>query len=261
MKRVRIVVRNDKPQAAEIAQDLISMLNQRSVEASHDMMDPETIIAIGGDGTVLAAAAAALDLGVPLCGINVGRVGYLAEFEISEIGDLATAIAQDTYTVTHHSTVAVRSGDISALAVNDIVVEKVVSQRIIEVAVQVNGSDLASYRTDGIIVASPLGSTAYSLSAGGPVVDPSLDALIMTPIAPHSLLTRAIVLAPDAVVTLRVLVDRPARINVDGRELCILPPDQEITIQRGPSRIGFLNLGRHPFPEAVRDQFGIGDAG
>jgi len=261
VKRVRIVVRNDKPRAEEIAQDLMSLLGAASVEAGYDVFDPEAIVAIGGDGTVLAAAAAALDLGIPLCGVNVGRVGYLAEFEAAEIDDLASAIAGDTYSVMHHSTVAVRSGDRSALAINDIVVEKVISQRIIEVAVQVNGRDLASYRTDGIIVASPLGSTAYSLSAGGPVVDPSLDALIVTPIAPHSLLTRPVVLAPDAVVTLRVLVDRPARINVDGRELCVLPSDQVITIQQGPSKVGFLSLGRHPFPEAVRDQFGLGDAG
>jgi NAD+ kinase len=261
VKRIRIVVRNDKPQADEIARDLISMLEERSVEAAYDLADPEAIVAIGGDGTVLAAASAALDLGVPLCGVNVGRVGYLAEYEASEIGDLADAIANDSYTVRRHSTVSVRSGEVYALAINDIVVEKVVSQRIIEVAVRVNGSDLASYRTDGIIVASSLGSTAYSLSAGGPVVDPSLDALILTPIAPHSLLTRPIVLAPDAVVTLRVLVDRPARINVDGRELCVLPPGQEVTIERGPSMVGFLSLGRHPFPEAVRDQFGLGDAG
>lgn len=261
MKRVQIVVRNDKPRAGEIARALVSMLSRHGVEASHDVPDPEAIIAIGGDGTVLAAAASALDLDVPLCGVNVGRVGYLAEFEASEIEDLAAAIAADSYTLAHHSTVAVESGDVSALAINDIVVEKVISQRIIEVAVQVNGRELASYRTDGIIVASPLGSTAYSLSAGGPVVDPSLDALIVTPIAPHSLLTRPVVLAPDAIVTLRVLVDRPARINVDGRELCVLPSGQEITIQRGPSKIAFLNLGRHPFPEAVRDQFGLGDAG
>jgi NAD+ kinase len=261
VKRVRIVVRNDKPQAEQIARDLIAMLERQSVEAGYDLEDPEAVIAIGGDGTVLAAAAAALELDVPICGVNVGRVGYLAEFEASEIKDLVAAIAHDSFTVMYHSTVAVRSGSVYALAINDIVVEKVISQRIIEVAVQVNGSDLASYRTDGIIVATPLGSTAYSLAAGGPVVDPSLDAMILTPIAPHSLLTRPIVLAPDAVVTLRVLVDRPARINVDGRELCVLPPGEDITIQRGPASVGFLSLGRHPFPEAVRDQFGLGDAG
>ena len=261
MKRVRIVIRNDKPKAEEIAQQLMSLCAERGVEASFSLEDPEAIIAIGGDGTVLAAASAALDLGVPLCGINVGRVGYLAEFEEPETADLAAAIADDTYTIRYHSTVSVTAGEHTALAINDIVVEKVISQRIIEVAVTVNGRPLASYRTDGIIVATPLGSTAYSLSAGGPVVDPSLDALIVTPVAPHSLLTRPVVLAPDAVVALTVLVDRPARINVDGRELYVLPPGQDITIQRGPSKVGFLGLGRHPFPEAVREQFGLGHAG
>lgn len=261
MKRVRIVVRNDKPQADEIAQQFIAMSAERSVDAGFDVDDPEVIVAIGGDGTVLKAASSALNLDIPLCGVNVGRVGYLAEFEEPEIDDLASAIADDDYSVTYHSTVAVRTGTQSALAINDVVLEKVISQRIIEVDVKVNGRPLASYRTDGLIVASPLGSTAYSLSAGGPVVDPSLDALIVTPVAPHSLLTRSVVLAPDAVVTLAVLVDRPARINVDGRELCLLPPGQVVTIERGPSKVGFLGLGRHAFPEAVRDQFGLGDVG
>ncbi len=260
MNRVRIVVRNDKPHAGDIANEMIAALTRVGVTAGMSTDHPEVIVAIGGDGTVLAAAADALDLDIPLCGVNVGRVGYLAEFEERELHDLATAIADDTYTIEYHSTVAVRTPDDEALAINDVVVEKVVSQRIIEVAVRVNGEDLASYRTDGIIVASPLGSTAYSLSAGGPVVDPSLDALVLTPIAPHSLLTRAIVLAPDKVVSLTVKVDRPARINVDGREMCIVQPGREITIGRGPRKVGFLSLGRHPFPEAVRTQFGLDHA-
>ena len=239
---------------------MVAALASAGIAADTNLERPDAIVAIGGDGTVLAAAAAALDLDVPLCGVNVGRVGYLAEFEEREVPDLATAIANDTYSIEYHSTVAVQTGEMEALAINDVVVEKVVSQRIIEVAVRVNGEDLASYRTDGIIVASPLGSTAYSLSAGGPVVDPSLDALIMTPIAPHSLLTRAVVLAPDKVVSLTVQVDRPARINVDGREMCVVQPGEEITIGRGPKKVGFLSLGRHPFPEAVREQFGLDHA-
>ncbi len=260
MNRIRIVVRNDKPHAGDIADKMAESLAEFGVPATGDMERPDAIVAIGGDGTVLAAAAAALDLDVPLCGVNVGRVGYLAEFEEHEVPDLADAIARDSYSIEYHSTVAVTAESHEALAINDVVVEKVVSQRIIEVAVRVNGEDLASYRTDGIIVASPLGSTAYSLSAGGPVVDPSLDALILTPIAPHSLLTRAIVLAPDKVVSLTVQVDRPARINVDGREMCTVAPGEEITIARGPKKVGFLSLGRHPFPEAVREQFGLDHA-
>lgn len=260
MNQVAIVVNGDKPEAEATARRLVKALANAGVEATASVASPEAVVAIGGDGTVLAAATTALDLGVPVCGVNVGRVGYLAEFEDTEITDLATAIANDTYSIRSHNTLSVEAGANSALAINDVVLEKVVSQRIIDVAVRVNGEALATYRTDGLIVATPLGSTAYSLSAGGPVMDPSLDALILTPVAPHSLFTRSIVLAPDATVTLSLEIDRPARINVDGRELCIVESGDEVRIARGPTSVQFLSLGRHPFPEAVRDQFGLDNA-
>ncbi len=258
MNRVRLVVRDDKPSATEIAVRFTALLSERGVTTENGTSD--AVVAIGGDGTVLKAAAIAMKAGIPICGVNVGRVGYLAEFAQSEIVDLADAISSDTIGTRHHNTVSVVVDDLEASAINDIVVEKVVSQRVIEVAVEVDGRTLATYRTDGMIVASSLGSTAYSLSAGGPIVDPRLEALVLTPMAPHSLLTRAIVLAPDAVVTLRVVGERPARVNVDGRELCAVSPDGVITIRRGPATVEFLTLDRHPFPQAVREHFGLDHA-
>lgn len=258
MNRVKLVVRDDKPKANEVADRFGTMLASRGVET--DAQNVEAVVAIGGDGTVLEAAAIALEEGIPVCGINVGRVGYLAEVAEAEIEDLADAISNDKFTTRRHSVISVSTPEHSAVAINDVVLEKVVSQRIIEVAVTINGRPLAKYRTDGMIVATPLGSTAYSLSAGGPIVDPSLDALIMTPVAPHSLLTRAIVLAPDAVVTFSVVGDRPARINVDGRELCTVQPTEPISIRRAVTTVEFLTLDRHPFPHAVREQFGLDHA-
>jgi NAD+ kinase len=260
VNRVRLVTRDNRPEASDITARLQDAFATVGVDANATMADPEMVVAIGGDGTVLEAAAGALELNVPVCGINVGRVGYLAEFETNEIPDLVDAVSNDRYVVDEHSVVHVESGAISAVAVNDVVVEKVISQRIIQVSVSVNDRALATYRTDGIIVASPLGSTAYSLSAGGPVVDPSLDALILTPIAPHSLLTRPIVLAPDAIVTIAIDVERPARVNVDGRELCIVAPGDCVTVRRSERTVKFLSLGRHPFPQAVREQFGLDHA-
>lgn len=260
MKSVRLITRPDRPEADGIERELRTLLADSGLAVVDVATDADVVLAIGGDGTVLEAAAEAMDAGVPVCGVNVGKVGYLAEFETSEMADLVDALAHDTYEIRTHSVVAVESGHVSAVAVNDVVVEKVVSQRIIEVSVAVNGRALATYRTDGIIVASPLGSTAYSLSAGGPVVDPSLDALVLTPIAPHSLLTRPVVLASDAVVTISIAVDRPARINVDGRELCEVPPGGTVTVRRGSTTVRFLSLGRHPFPQAVREQFGLDHA-
>jgi len=258
VNRVKLVVRDDKPNANEVADRFSALLARNGVAIDGD--DIEAVVAIGGDGTVLQAAAEALEQGIPVCGINVGRVGYLAEVAEAEIGDLAEAIGNDGFTIRQHSVLSVSTADDSAIAINDVVVEKVVSQRIIEVAVTINERPLAKYRTDGMIVATPLGSTAYSLSAGGPIVDPSLDAIIMTPVAPHSLLTRAIVLAPDAVVTFSVVGDRPARINVDGRELCTVEPEEAISIQRADTTVRFLTLDRHPFPHAVREHFGLDHA-
>lgn len=258
MNRVKLVVRDDKPRAHEVANRFSALLDERGVTSNG--CDVEAVIAIGGDGTVLEAASIALTEGIPVCGINVGRVGYLAEIAESEIVDLADAIGQDDFVMRNHNVISVSTPAVSAVAINDVVLEKIVSQRIIEVAVAINDRPLATYRTDGVIVATPLGSTAYSLSAGGPIVDPSLDALIMTPVAPHSLLTRAIVLAPDAVVTFSVVGDRPARINVDGRELCSVQVDERITVQRAETAVEFLTLDRHPFPHAVREQFGLDHA-
>lgn len=260
MNSVRLITRPDRPEAAGIERRLRAALANAAVDVVETASRADLVIAIGGDGTVLEAAAEAIDADIPVCGVNVGKVGYLAEFKESEIDDLVEAVAADRYQIRPHSVVEVESGGVTAVAVNDVVVEKVVSQRIIEVAVAVNGRPLATYRTDGMIVASPLGSTAYSLSAGGPVVDPSLDALILTPIAPHSLLTRPVVLAPDATVTIAIAVDRPARINVDGRELCEVEPGGTVTVRRGERTVRFLSLGRHPFPQAVRDQFGLDHA-
>ena len=258
MNRVKLVVRDDAPRADATANRLKDLLAARGV--STGATDVDAIIAIGGDGTVLEAAAGALDFGIPVCGVKVGRVGYLAEFAVDEIEDLADAIALDSFQTRRHSTVSVATTQNRADAINDVVVEKVISQRIIEVTVAINGRPLATYRTDGIIVATALGSTAYSLSAGGPIVDPAPGALIMTPVAPHSLLTRAIVLASDAVLTLTVAGDRPARINVDGKELCTVEPEEPITVQQGVATVEFLTLERHPFPHAVREQFGLDHA-
>jgi len=174
MKRIRLVVRNDKPQAHAIANRFGDLLADRDLTT--DAGEPDAVVAVGGDGTMLEAASIALDLDVPVCGINVGRVGYLAEFAQSEMEDLADAIASDAFAIMRHSTVSVSTGKESASGINDVVVEKVTGQRIIEVAVEVNHRPLATYRTDGMIIATPLGSTAYSLSAGGPIVDPTLDA-------------------------------------------------------------------------------------
>ncbi len=257
MNRIHIVVRDSNPHAATAASDLAHALEASGITAGTSVTSPDAIIAVGGDGTVLDAAAIAIEHDVPVAGVNVGRVGYLAEFAPEEIRDLVFALGNDTYKVHERRTVSVTVGDSTTHAINDVVVDKVLSQRIVEITVQINGELLATYRTDGIIVATPLGSTAYSLSAGGPIVSPDLDAMILTPVAPHSLFARSIVLAPDAIVELVVNGDRPAAVNVDGKAFADVVDGQPIIVRMGATNVKFLSLGRHPFPHAVREQFGL----
>lgn len=262
MNTIGVVVHDDRGSAREAAAALMERCEATGVEArqvstTDDVTGVEALIGVGGDGTVLRAAALALARGVPLAGVNVGRVGYLAEFAVEEIGSLAAGLADDSLLIVERMTAAVEHGEHAALAVNDVVVEKVVTQRMVEIAVAINGHEFAGYRTDGIIVATPVGSTAYSLSSGGPVLDPTLEAFVITPVAPHSLLSRSIVVSADSEIKLDVVGDRPARINVDGRELSEVAPGESVAVTAGGHPVRFLTLGRHPFPQAVRHQFGL----
>ena len=264
MTKLGIVVNDDKQEADEVATRLERLAKDHGLDVvrvedkAPDGLD--VVLGVGGDGTVLRAARMARQEGLPVAGINVGRVGYLAECELEELETLIDAIAEDRVRTFTRMTVHVEYPGGSATGLNDVVVEKVVSERIIEVGVTINGHRLARYRTDGIIVATPVGSTAYSLSAGGPVVDPDLEALVMTPVAPHSLLSRSLVVAADAVIEISVEIDRPASVNVDGTRVATVQPGESVAVSRGDDVVTFLTLEGHPFPTAVRHQFGLDHA-
>lgn len=265
--RLGLVVHPDKPEAAALAASLTRMCGDRGIEATvldvgkPDLDDIDIVVGVGGDGTLLKAAGIAGPADVPVIGVNLGRVGYLANIEPDNLDALLDGMAKESLEVDYRMTlVAETEGHPATTGINDVVIEKVLSHRLVQIGVEINGRYFTTYRADGIIVATPLGSTAYSLSAGGPVVDPDLDALIMTPVAPHSLLSRTIMLSPDAVVRFTVEIDRPARVDVDGKEAMILEPGSHLDVRRGERPVRFLSLGSHPFPQAVRHQFGLDHA-
>jgi NAD+ kinase len=139
--------------------------------------------------------------------------------------------------------------------VNDVVVEKIDSTRLVNLEVVIDGSHFATYRADGLIVATPTGSTAYSFSAGGPIVDPSVDALVLTPVAAHSLFDRPIVLPADAEISITVRRDRPVRVNVDKEVLGHIGDGERVSIGRGSRPARFVTFGTTSFPGLVRDKF------
>jgi NAD+ kinase len=266
IRKLALLVHGTRPEAADLASRADRAAADRGIETvvcepGLPLGDVDAIIGVGGDGTLLTAAELAVQASLPVVGINLGSVGYLADVEPGSLEDMLDGLVAGTLQETRRMTVAVEIEDGRVWhGINDVVLDKVVSRRLVQISVEISGSYFTSYRADAIIVATPLGSTAYSLSAGGPVLDPELEALILTPVAPHSLLSRSIVLAPSAEVRCTVVLDRSVRINVDGRDAATLHPGDSVVIRRGVPQVRFLSLGTHPFPQAVRHQFGLDHA-
>lgn len=267
VRTIAIHVHQSKPEAETAAQQIergAAGRGMRSVRIDAEGPLPggtDLVIGVGGDGTLLEASRLARPHDVPVIGVDLGTVGYLTTVPPDAIERMLDAVASDTLGTEHRMALAAStSGGVSFSAINEIVLEKVMTQRVVEVEVTINDHYFTRFRADGLIIATPLGSTAYSLSAGGPVLDPDLHAMILTPLAPHSLLSRSIVLAGDATVQFRVSADRDVRCNADGREATILHLGDVVTVSAGASPARFLTMGSDPFPQAVRRQFGLDHA-
>lgn len=263
--RLGLVLNGDRPEAARAAERLDAAARAHGhttlVTSLGKRADVDVVVGIGGDGTLLEAAQVAHAADLPVVGVNLGTVGYLTEFEPDELEELLAAIALEPRPERGRMTIrADTAAGRTWHGINDVVLEKVLSQRVVRLAVTIDGEYFTTYRADGIIVATPLGSTAYSLSVGGPVLAPELEALVLSPVAPHSLLSRSLVLAPDTVIEFRVDGPREVRVNLDGREACVLGDDETLVVRRGERPVRFISLGTHPFPQGVRKQFGLDHA-
>jgi len=218
---------------------------------------PDLVLAVGGDGTMLAGAQQALAHDVPILGFNLGTIGFLTEAETAEVDSVVRRLIDGNFDVAERMTVTATVDGVSATGVNDVVVEKVDNQRLIHLDVVVDGAPFLTYRADGLIVATPTGSTAYSFSAGGPLVDPDLNALILTPVAAHSLFDRTLVLPPTTRLAVEVGRDRPVKVTVDKIDMGHLVSGQTVEIERGARPARFVRLHGRPFTSLVTEKFGL----
>jgi NAD+ kinase len=223
----------------------------------------EIVLSLGGDGTFLRAAELARPAGAPLLGINLGRVGFLAEAEISDLDLAVRDVIAREYTVEERLTIDVTAelaGEIVAQswALNEVTVEKSSPERMLELMVDVDGRPLSRYGCDGVICATPTGSTAYAFSAGGPVVWPQVEALLLVPISAHALFSRPLVTAPGCAIT--ISVDPNTSIGVlccDGRRVFDLPPGVQITMRRGATPVRVARLRPQPFTDRLVAKFAL----
>lgn len=229
----------------------------------------DLVISIGGDGTVLRAARRAVAASADLVGINLGRLGYLAEVEPDGWETALTAYLAGEHRVTERLLVSSRvqpagtEADAEPLhlpsGLNEIVIEKLAMGRTVELSVAIDDQHFTTYHADGIIIATPTGSTAYSLSARGPVVAPGHRALLLTAVSPHSLFDRSLVLEPSSTVEVTVQSDRVAAVAVDGEHQLDLAPGSRVRVTADERPARFVTFGDRNFHQILKTKFGLSD--
>ncbi|MFC5993039.1 NAD kinase [Pseudonocardia hispaniensis] len=223
----------------------------------------EFVLVLGGDGTFLRAAALARPCGVPLLGVNLGRVGFLAEAEQESLDEALDALVARDYAIEERMTidVVVRSNG-SVLgrtwALNEASVEKSTRERILEVVLEVDGRPVSSFGCDGVICATPTGSTAYAFSAGGPVVWPQVEALLLVPSNAHALFARPMLVAPDSQAAVEVdQFGPPALLDCDGKRTIVLPPGARVEVRRGAKPVRVVRIDGQPFADRLVRKFDL----
>ncbi len=290
MTSVGLLVNVDKlegnPDVSRLAREAVSLLVRRGVtvvlneESAGRLGHPgqgvpegalaeraDVLVVFGGDGTILRAARQAAPRGVPILGVNLGAFGFLAEVSGLEVGEALTRLLEGDYRLDERMMLrarVLRNGRPARefLALNDIVTKSGLS-RLLQLRTEVNGDHLATHLADGLIVATPTGSTAYSLSAGGPIVHPAVDVIVLTPICAHTLNARAVVVSGTDVITIRArpvgTAESPPMLTVDGQEGLPLEPDDEICVDRSQHRTRLVRLEAGGFYSLLRNKLTWGE--
>ena len=240
-----------------------------SANAHGDPADPadigcELVCVLGGDGTILRGAELSRGSGAPLLGVNLGHVGFLAEAEREDLDAPVERIVARDYTVEERTTLEVRAQEngstvFESWALNEVTVEKASRERMLELTVEIDGRPLSTWGCDGIVMATPTGSTAYAFSAGGPVVWPDVEALLLVPISAHALFSRPVVVGPRSRLVVEVLphTDGAGVVWCDGRRAVGLPPGARIEVQRSEVPVRLARLSTSGFTDRLVEKFDL----
>jgi NAD+ kinase len=273
MALIAFFVHPDRPDASALADRASSWLNEqghksmlaRGVDGSISIDGADLVVSLGGDGTLLRAVMVALDRGVPVLGVNIGRLGFLTMVEPDDLENALSAFVGGTCSIEERMTleVSVRGVDGELVtrrtALNEATLEKTVPGHTVRVALVIDDQPFVTYATDGLLVSTPTGSTAYNLSARGPVLSPGLRAIVVTPVSPHMLFDRTLVLQPTERVRLEVLEPRPAVLVVDGETVCELEPGMTVDCREGDQPARLVTFGSREFHSVLRAKFHLAD--
>ncbi|MGB9628494.1 MAG: NAD(+)/NADH kinase [Thermodesulfobacteriota bacterium] len=289
MKRIGIIAKKNKPEAIPITRGLVDWLQPKGVEVyieketevlfSPPLSGPalrliereefpeyvEMIIVLGGDGTLLSVARLVGDHGIPILGVNLGGLGFLTEITLEELYRVLERVVSDNFTaderVVLHASVLRRGEKMAEFNVlNDAVINKGALARMIDIETTINGEYVTTFKSDGLIISTPTGSTAYNLSAGGPIVYPSLHCIIITPICPHMLTNRPIMI-PDDVVIRAILKTKQQEVllTLDGQQGFSLEFEDVVEMRKAEARILLIKSPYRHYFEVLREKLKWGE--
>lgn len=222
----------------------------------------DLLVSLGGDGTMLRSVELAAPDDVPVMGVNLGQLGYLTQVEPAGLTVALKRFLSGSFTIEDRHRVRAtveRHGRAPLVfdALNEVVVEKSMMGRTVRLQVDLDGRHFTDYVCDGLILSTPTGSTAYAFSVRGPIIDPRHRAVLLTPVAPHMLFDRSMVLQPDGVVTVTVVSDRAAGVSVDGRSEGALEPGDVVRVTMSPQPARLVTFGGSDFHSVLRSKFGL----
>ena len=260
---VVIVTKPKQPEVANVADGLVRWFDSRKIRASLDPLTAKAAdlcVVVGGDGTLLAAARLMGDRQIPILAINHGALGFLTEVTLEEMYSALERVIAGEFATAHRMMMLVsieRGGGVVASyqALNDVVINKGTLSRIIELEARVNGQYVTKFRSDGLILSTPTGSTAYNLSAGGPIVFPTMGAIVMTPICSHTLTNRPLVLPPEVRIelTLRSPLDE-VHVTVDGQVGLKLESGDRVVVEKSGRSVELIVPSGKSYFDVLRDK-------
>ena len=289
MNRIGIIAKRNKPEAAAVVGHLMEWLRPKKIEVyiekemegllsstlsegywksvAREEMPPdvEMIIVLGGDGTLLSVARQVWNKNIPILGVNLGGLGFLTEITLDELYSVLERVLRDDFEINEREILkagVIRRGKRIAefIVLNDAVINKGALARIIDLETTVNGEYLSTFRSDGLIISTPTGSTAYNLSAGGPIVYPSLHTIIITPICPHTLTIRPIIIPDD--VKIRALLksrDEEVTLTLDGQQGFTLKFEDVVEVGKAEGRILLIKSPYRHYFELLREKLKWGE--
>ena len=272
MRNAYLMTHPERKEQITVAEKIVSVLHAKGITVSTEpwlenaitgnieiehIEKPDFVIAVGGDGTFLTAVQIALQWDIPLLGVNTGHIGFLIEVNLEQLPAICDRIKAGDYKVEKRMTLdVIRNGEVLQTALNDVVISRAGYSRLITVKALVESELVAQYKADGLIVSTPTGSTGYSLSAGGPIVYPGVDCILLSPICPHSLQHRPVVAAASQLITIELDCEpeQQVQLDVDGKMICKLDTCESISIRRSHKTAKLFNFGTQSFFRRIRDK-------